>query len=103
MRWASPPESVAAARSSDRYPTPTLSRKRSRSSISRRISRAMARSVSVSSSWSNHSIVRRADMAVSWSMPRPPSLTARLSGRRRDPWHSGQGRTDMYSSIFSRE
>ena len=29
--------------------------------------------------------------------------TARLSGRRRAPLHSGHGRTDMYSSIRSRE
>ena len=36
-------------------------------------------------------------------MPRPPTFTARLSGRSRAPWHSGHGRTDMYSSIFSRD
>ena len=63
----------------------------------------MARSVSVSSSASNHSMVRRADIEVSWSMPSPPSFTARLSGRSREPWHSGHGRTDMYSSILSRD
>jgi hypothetical protein len=30
-------------------------------------------------------------------------MTARDSGRRREPWHSGHGRTLMYSSIRSRE
>ena len=63
----------------------------------------MARSVSLRSSPSNHSIVRRADLAVSSCRPRPPTSTARLSGRSRAPLHSGHGRTDMYSSIFSRE
>ncbi len=67
------------------------------------MSRAMARSVSDMSSASNHSIARRADMLVSSWMLRPPTFTARLSGRRRAPRHSGQGRTDMYSSIFSRD
>ena len=33
----------------------------------------------------------------------PPTLTARDSGRSRAPLHSGHGRTDMYSSIFSRD
>ncbi len=42
-------------------------------------------------------------MRVSSWMPSPPTLTARLSGRRRAPLQSGHGRTDMYSSIFSRE
>ena len=46
IRWASPPDSVAAARSIERYPIPTFSRKRSRSAISRRISRATCVSVS---------------------------------------------------------
>ena len=33
----------------------------------------------------------------------PDTSTERDSGRSREPWHSGHGRTDMYSSIFSRE
>ena len=103
IRCASPPDSVAAARSSDRYPTPTLSRKRSRSSISRRISRAIWRSVSDSSSPSSQSIARRADMRVNSLIPRPPTLTASDSGLSRAPLHSGQGRSVMYSSIFSRD
>ena len=61
IRCASPPDSVAAARSSDRYPIPTLSRKRSRSPISRTIRRAIARSVSVSSSSSIQSSAARAE------------------------------------------
>jgi hypothetical protein len=36
-------------------------------------------------------------------MAMPATSTERDSGRRREPWHSGQGRTDMYSSIFSRD
>ena len=40
--------------------------------------------------------------ANSWTAL-PPTVTARDSGRRRAPTHSGHGRTDMYSSIFSRE
>jgi hypothetical protein len=79
-----------------------LSRKRRRSPISRRISRAICRSVSVSSSESNQSIARRADILVSSWMPSPPTWTASDSGRSLAPPHSGQGRTDMYSSIFSR-
>jgi hypothetical protein len=39
---------------------------------------------------------------TSW-MPSPPTLTASDSGRSRAPLHSGHGRTDMYSSIFSRD
>jgi hypothetical protein len=59
--------------------------------------------VSDISSASNHSIDRRADLEVSSWMLRPPTFTARLSGRSRAPWQAGQGRTDMYSSIRSRE
>ena len=33
----------------------------------------------------------------------PATVTARDSGRSRAPLHSGHGRTDMYSSIFSRD
>ena len=37
------------------------------------------------------------------SMRVPATSTARDSGRRRAPPHSGQARSDMYSSIFSRD
>ncbi len=66
------------------------------------ISRAIWRSVSVSSSWSNQPIARRADIRVTSWMPSPPTRTCSDSGRSRAPSHSGHGRTDMNSSIFSR-
>ena len=102
MRWASPPDSVAAARSIDRYPTPTFSRNCSRSSISRSTSRAIRRSWSESSRSRTHSSARRADSAVKWWIAVSPISTARDSGRSRAPLHSGHGRRVMYSSIFSR-
>ncbi len=74
---------------------PTFSRKASRSEISRTISRAIARSVSVSSSVSIHSAAARADIALYSAMLIPPTLTARLSGRRRAPLQSGQGCSAM--------
>ena len=37
----------------------------------------------------------------SW-MLLPPTVTARLVGFSRAPWHSGHGRSAMYSSIFWR-
>ena len=38
----------------------------------------------------------------SWT-PSPPTFTASDSGRSRAPLQSGQGRSVMYSSIFSRD
>ena len=102
IRCASPPDSVAAARFIDRYPTPTLSRNRSRSEISRSTSRAMRWSCSDSSSCSTHSSARRADSAVNSWIAVPEISTARDSGRSRAPLQSGHGRSVMYSSIFSR-
>ena len=58
--------------------------------------------MSVSSTWRIHSSARCADSAVNSLMGIPPTSTARDSGRSRAPSHSGQGTTDMYSSIFSR-
>ncbi len=103
IRCASPPDSVAAARSSVRYPTPTLSRKRSRSTISFMIRAAIWVSELLSSRPSRNEIASRADLRVNWWIPIPPTSTARLSGRSRAPPHSGQGITDMYSSIRSRD
>ena len=103
IRCASPPDSVAAARSSVRYPTPTESRNRSRSTISFRIRDAICRSDSVRSRASSHSIASRADLRVNSWIPIPPTFTASVSGRSRAPSHSGHGRTDMYSSMRSRE
>ena len=74
---------------------PTFSRKESRSVISRTISRAIARSVSVISSSRIHSAAARAERSLYSAMLRPPTLTARLSGRRRAPWQAGQGCSAM--------
>ena len=74
---------------------PTFSRKASRSEISRTISRAIARSVSVISSSLIHSAAARADLSLNSAMLMPPTLTARLSGRRRAPLQSGQGCSAM--------
>ena len=59
---------------------PTESRKRSRSAISRTTRRAIARSVSVSSSASIQASAARAESVVYSWMLSPPTLTARLSG-----------------------
>ena len=74
---------------------PTFCRKASRSEISRTISRAIARSVSVSSTAPIHSAAALADFSLNSAMLIPPTLTARLSGRRRAPWQSGQGCSAM--------
>ena len=81
---------------------PTFSRNCSRSWISRKISRAMWRSVSVSSTSSSQTSARRTEMAQNSWIAMPPTSTARDSGRRRAPLHTGHGTSDMYSSIFSR-
>ena len=101
MRWASPPDSVAAARSIDRYPTPTFSRNDSRSLISRRMSRAIRWSWSDSSSSFSQVRARRTESAQNSWIGVPATSTARDSGLRRAPWQSGQGRSVMNSSIFS--
>ena len=74
---------------------PTLSRKASRSVISRTISRAIARSVSFISSAAIHSPAARAESALYSAMLIPPTLTARLSGRSRAPSHCGHGCSAM--------
>ena len=74
---------------------PTFSRKASRSEISRTISRAIARSVSVISSAPIQAAAARAERALYSAMLRPPTLTARLSGRSRAPSHWGQGCSAM--------
>ena len=63
----------------------------------------MWRSVSDSSSSSTHVRARLTLSPVNSWIAIPDTSTERDSGRSREPWHSGHGRTDMYSSIFSRE
>ncbi len=67
------------------------------------MSRAIWRSTSDSSTAWTHSSARSAESFVKSGRLTPATVTARDSGRRRAPPHSGHGRTDMYSSIFSRE
>ena len=83
---------------------PTLSRKRRRSSISRRISRAMWRSVSVSST-SAEPLQRalhaqRGELVDRHARRRAPRATRAAAAR---PCTPGTARSDMNSSIFSRE
>ena len=63
--------------------------------ISRTSSRAIACSVSVISSASIQASAARADISVYSLIEIPPTLTARLSGRRRAPLQSGQGCSAM--------
>ncbi len=56
----------------------------------------------MSSSASIHSSAARADSFVYSQMLSPPTVTERLSGRRRAPWQAGQGRRAIRSSIRSR-
>ncbi len=63
----------------------------------------MWRSVSVSFTSSSQRSAATTDSFTNSWIPRPPTSTARDSGRSRDPLHAGHGRTLMYSSIFSRE
>ena len=102
MRWASPPDSVPAARARLRYPTPTSTRNLSRAQISATARSAMKASVGVSSSDSRKARASSMESSVSAWMLLPPTVTARISGRRRAPWHDPQALGDMYCSMRSR-
>ncbi len=47
-------------------------------------------------------MVRMTGMRLTSSMFCPPMRTASVNGFRRAPWHVGQGRSAMYSSILDR-
>ena len=94
MRWPSPPESVAAERSSEIYPNPTAFRNCKRSTISCTMRPAMlllrARSTVIFCAASS---ARETGSAVKSAMDMPFTFTARLSGRSRLPWHAGHSRS----------
>ena len=81
---------------------PTETRNVSRSCTSRTTRLAIARSVSVSSRSPIHSSAAFAESREYSAIERPPTVTARLSGRSRAPPHAGQGCSAIRPSIRSR-
>ena len=63
---------------------------------------AISRSRSDSSTCSTNARVPRMDWRVSSQMFSPPTVTARVSGRRRAPLQARQGTSRMYCSSRSR-
>src|SRR5664280_2703671 len=102
MRCASPPERVADARASERYPIPTSFRKPRRSPISFRIFPAISSSRGEGVRASKNAFASSSVSAVSVSMGRPSTSTASASGFNRRPLHAGQGEADMYISSSAR-
>ena len=104
MRWLSPPESVAAARESVRYCSPTLARKPRRERISLRMRSAiiMSRAPRVGGSASMKASSLVTGMSQKSMMDMPPTVTARASFLSRLPPQSGQGYSPRYSSYSSR-
>ena len=103
MRCASPPDSVAAARDSDKYSSPTSSRKPSRDCISLSTCPAIACSRGPRVSALRKSAQSEMDSSQTSAMdfvPRSPaaSVTARISGLSRVPSHTGQGTSRMKPS-----
>ena len=91
IRWLSPPDRVPEARDKVRYSSPTLCRKPNRDLISFKMGAAIIFSRSVSSrAWIN-SKASVTDLSQKALMLMPPTVTARLSGESRWPWHSSQG------------
>ncbi len=83
MRWASPPESVGAARCNVRYCRPTSIRNCSRSRISLRSSPAIFRSRSSSSRSRKNSAHWSSGISQTSTMVRPRSAAPSLPARRR--------------------
>ena len=100
MRWASPPDSVVALRSSVRYSRPTLTRNPSRAFNSLTIWRPICSSRAVMVSSLTNARARSTGSAVSCAIDRLPIVTASDSGFRRAPLHAGQ-RTDVMSFSIS--
>ena len=103
MRCASPPDSVAAARDSDRYSSPTSSKKPSRDWISLSTCPAIACSRDPSVNEFRNSDASAIDSSATSAMdflPRLPAdnVTARISGFSRVPSHSGHGTSRMKPS-----
>ena len=93
IRWASPPESEADDRLSERYWMPTSHRKRRRNEISRRISVAMVFCDSVRCLGSSliHSLNSEMSMAANSAIFLPASRKCRDSFFSREPWQCGHG------------
>ncbi len=95
MRCASPPDSVAEARESERYPIPTSFRKPRRSRISLRIFPAISISRAVGLSFVKKACASSSVSAVSVSIERSSTRTESASGFSRRPLQSGQAEADM--------
>ncbi len=95
IRCASPPESVPAGRERVRYSSPTSFKNPRRLFSSLRIRRAMAFSRSVSFRCSRKSSAPEMDLPQKSAMLMPPTVTARLVGDRRFPWHASHGMARM--------
>ena len=93
MRWLSPPDKVPEPRARVRYSSPTLTRKPSRSLISRKMRRAISFCLALRmvSRPANHAWAAEMDKAAASVMVRPPSLTARASGLSLWPPQTSQG------------
>ena len=104
MRWASPPDKVPDWRESDRYSSPTLFKKFSRSTISFKILWAISRfcGLSFSSAPANHPSACLIDMAETSMMSSPAILIASASGFRRLPPQCSQTAADWYWANSSR-
>ena len=102
IRCASPPASVAAGRSSDRYPSPTSARKPSRVWISLNGRSAISSSREVRRSSRSQEAASVTGRAATSAIDRPPTVTARISGASRAPPHAGHGTARMNASCASR-
>src|SRR5438128_4323026 len=96
MRCASPPDRVAAARSSVRYSRPTSSRKPSRAFTSFRISLAIWARAPVNPRPLKWALAAATVRDVTSTMLLPASSTARDSGRRRAPLQARQSCSRKY-------
>ena len=102
MRWLSPPDRVAAVRSSVRYSSPTLHRNESRSRTSRSSRSAIAMSCLPSLIFSKNWTACATDSLPIAGSDEPPTNTERASARSRAPWHSSHAVLLMYSRRPSR-
>ena len=94
MRCASPPESVRAARSIDRYPSPTSRRNRTRARASRKTLSAIFASNGVRVSESVHRSSASTDIALTSAILSPLMRTLSASRTRRLPPHVPQVAAD---------
>ena len=95
MRWASPPDSVAADRASDRYSRPTSHRNRSRTLISLRIRSAIIVWRSSRRSSPRRSVASAIDIEQSSCTFSSSTVTASASGLSRAPSQVAHGTRRM--------